>query len=240
MKTTSLSNVLKVSAVALTTTGALAFSSAMFEANAFTISQTGLSGGTPGGLTVYSVTGLVQNDTFQVNYSYDTGTDQDILSALAKVTVKTLTSNNAVIEVFLKNNSTVNDNRLTHFGFRLPGFTALNSDETGGSKLDEAKTGNFPGFPNLSFCGTSGNNCAGGSGGGLFGGDSDTLTFDVAGNFGSTLTLADFATKWQGEPDSYQISGTPVPTPALLPGLIGMGVAALRKRKGEAEESAEA
>jgi hypothetical protein len=36
------------------------------------------------------------------------------------------------------------------------------------------------------------------------------------------------------------VSATPVPTPALLPGLIGMGVAALRKRKGEAEESAEA
>ena len=33
---------------------------------------------------------------------------------------------------------------------------------------------------------------------------------------------------------------TPIPTPALLPGLIGMGVAAMRKRKGEAEESAEA
>lgn len=33
---------------------------------------------------------------------------------------------------------------------------------------------------------------------------------------------------------------TPIPTPALLPGLIGMGVAALRKRKGEAEESTEA
>lgn len=32
---------------------------------------------------------------------------------------------------------------------------------------------------------------------------------------------------------------TPIPTPALLPGLIGMGVAALRKRKGEAEETAE-
>jgi hypothetical protein len=31
-----------------------------------------------------------------------------------------------------------------------------------------------------------------------------------------------------------------IPTPALLPGLIGMGVAAVRKRKGEAEESAEA
>ncbi|HEY9879146.1 MAG TPA: PTPA-CTERM sorting domain-containing protein [Leptolyngbyaceae cyanobacterium] len=30
-----------------------------------------------------------------------------------------------------------------------------------------------------------------------------------------------------------------VPTPALLPGLVGMGVAALRKRKANAEESAE-
>ncbi len=30
---------------------------------------------------------------------------------------------------------------------------------------------------------------------------------------------------------------TPVPTPALLPGLIGMGVAALRKKQGEAEEA---
>jgi len=30
---------------------------------------------------------------------------------------------------------------------------------------------------------------------------------------------------------------TPVPTPALLPGLVGMGVAAWRKRKGESEEA---
>ncbi|PSR19095.1 hypothetical protein C8255_04085 [filamentous cyanobacterium CCP3] len=39
---------------------------------------------------------------------------------------------------------------------------------------------------------------------------------------------------------SGTVSATAVPTPALLPGLIGMGLAALRKRKGEAEESAEA
>ncbi|MEP0918327.1 PTPA-CTERM sorting domain-containing protein [Leptolyngbya sp. DQ-M1] len=32
---------------------------------------------------------------------------------------------------------------------------------------------------------------------------------------------------------------TPVPTPALLPGLIGFGVAAFRKRKGEASPEAE-
>lgn len=42
--------------------------------------------------------------------------------------------------------------------------------------------------------------------------------------------------------DDYFLSGLEVeviPTPALLPGLIGMGLAALRKRKGEAEQSEE-
>lgn len=34
---------------------------------------------------------------------------------------------------------------------------------------------------------------------------------------------------------SFSISATAVPTPALLPGLIGMGIAAIRKRKDESE-----
>jgi len=39
---------------------------------------------------------------------------------------------------------------------------------------------------------------------------------------------------------SFSSSVTAVPTPALLPGLIGMGVAAWRKRKGEAAEQVKA
>lgn len=35
-------------------------------------------------------------------------------------------------------------------------------------------------------------------------------------------------------------AGEEIPTPALLPGLVGMGVAALRKRKSEEEETVEA
>jgi hypothetical protein len=35
----------------------------------------------------------------------------------------------------------------------------------------------------------------------------------------------------------YRPGGTPIPTPALLPGLIGMGLAAWRKRKSEQAES---
>jgi hypothetical protein len=38
---------------------------------------------------------------------------------------------------------------------------------------------------------------------------------------------------------NYTVSVTAVPTPALLPGLIGMGLAALRKGKGEAEQPEE-
>lgn len=34
-------------------------------------------------------------------------------------------------------------------------------------------------------------------------------------------------------------TGTPVPTPALLPGLIGMGVAAMRKKRSEEQETIE-
>jgi hypothetical protein len=38
---------------------------------------------------------------------------------------------------------------------------------------------------------------------------------------------------------SSTITSTPVPTPALLPGLVGLGVAALRKRKSEGSEAEE-
>jgi len=36
---------------------------------------------------------------------------------------------------------------------------------------------------------------------------------------------------------SGQVASTAIPTPALLPGLLGLGVAALRKRKGEGSEA---
>lgn len=39
------------------------------------------------------------------------------------------------------------------------------------------------------------------------------------------------------ELSNFSVFARPVPTPALLPGLIGMGVAALRKRKAEAEDN---
>lgn len=57
-------------------------------------------------------------------------------------------------------------------------------------------------------------------------------------SFGTwTLSIADFAVEDSGSLESWQlnIEGTDaVPTPALLPGLVGMGMAAWRKRRQQA------
>lgn len=68
----------------------------------------------------------------------------------------------------------------------------------------------------------------------LAAGESFSFTFDQA--YGLTALDADQAFIAANADDS----STPIPTPALLPGLIGMGVAALRKRGQEEGESAEA
>jgi hypothetical protein len=42
-----------------------------------------------------------------------------------------------------------------------------------------------------------------------------------------------------GQDANFRLSGTPIPTPALLPGLVGMGMIAFRKRRAEAKQAAE-
>lgn len=69
-----------------------------------------------------------------------------------------------------------------------------------------------------------------------------TGTFTGLGNGTGSLTTSgsgDF-TSADGTSYSSGIRGTSIPTPALLPGLLGFGAAALRKRKGEAVTEAEA
>lgn len=57
-----------------------------------------------------------------------------------------------------------------------------------------------------------------------------------AGLFGSTFSPR----TWNGT-INYEVIGdsTPIPTPAMLPGLIGMGLGFMRKRKAEATEQAD-
>lgn len=79
-----------------------------------------------------------------------------------------------------------------------------------------------------------------------------TLATNMVGLDASRFVFTEntFSVNWQGlsfDPSTYvnvdfqtNASTTPVPTPALLPGLVGLGVAVLRKRKqSQGQEAAE-
>ena len=197
------------------------------------------SGGIPGGLPVYEVTGLVQGDTFDIIWDYDT--QGQTLSAEATINIVSLTANSAQVSIDLENTSTIG--RITSFGLSVGNFTSLGTG-TAGSDLDEFSTSNFPGFQSVAACATSGNNCAGGGNGGIVVGDSDSFTFALNGTFGSTptLTLDSFAIKVQSGPNgaSFELPGTPgdpsTPTPEpgslllLGSGLTGLGFLVRRKK----------
>jgi hypothetical protein len=57
--------------------------------------------------------------------------------------------------------------------------------------------------------------------------------------YGSNSSNTPFSSSLAGLDVTFRLSGTPIPTPALLPGLVGMGVVAFRKRRAEAKQAAE-
>jgi len=59
---------------------------------------------------------------------------------------------------------------------------------------------------------------------------------NLPGGIGTLVSSGDLAIN-NGNGFSSTVTGPPIPTPALLPGLMGLGVAALRKRKGEGSEA---
>lgn len=71
---------------------------------------------------------------------------------------------------------------------------------------------------------------------GPFGDPEAMFTLDQTGFY--TVAVSSYASNFASGPLPYSItltgaSATPVPTPALLPGLIGLGLGVLRKRKAE-------
>ena len=183
---------------------------------AFTITQIGTSGGNPGGLPVYNVTGLVQGDSYSVLWNHVT--QGQTLSAQATITIVGLTATSAQVSVTLENTSTIG--RMTIFGISVGNFTPPPGTGVPGNFLDafdatpsEIALG-FPGLQNfVDVCATSGLTCAGGASGGIVFGNSDSFTFALNRTSGSTLTLDGFGVKVQGGPSgaSFELPGTPGP-----------------------------
>ena len=173
------------------------------SSQAFTIDTIGISGGNPGRLPVYEVTGLVQGDSFNVIWNLPV--QGQTLRAEAAVTIVSLSPAVAQVSLTLANTSTVG--RMTIFGLSVDHFVILGIGvpgldlDTFDDVQSNIRTG-FPGMANfVDACATSGNNCAGGGGGGgIIVEDGDAFTFSLNGNFASTLTLGGFALKFKMVP----------------------------------------
>lgn len=130
----------------------------------------------------------------------------------------------------------IDSSRVSVLGFNVDrAFTA--SVDANGTDFDGVSSGNVPGLGVADVCFTAGPNCAGGGGGGaLQGGATQSFFTTLAFAPGTAnFTLTDFFVRYQSI-DSAELgltdaSGVGIPTPALIPGLVGMGLAALRKKK---------
>lgn len=193
---------------------------------AFTIVDTGnVSGGEPGGQTIYEVTGLVQGDAFNVDWSLSAAdfpgvptNEFPILSATGMVFVDVLTSTELEVSVMIDNTTLPQSNMgedlsapITVFGLSAPAFDQFTVDP--GVFLDTATTPNppFPGFNNIvNACVSNTTGCASGDPQtGIDIGDDDTFTMQFMGTFGSAVTLDAFALKWQTNFDDVFCAGSP-------------------------------
>lgn len=175
------------------------------------------------------------------------------LQGIATFLLSSFSGGNAVFDINIENNSVapVTASTIKGLAFNTSPDILLDdaSVDIGGIFSSVAGTripgggDNIPNAGTREICFTN-VNCAGGGSGGIAIGDSGSLSATLG--FGAGVTqfiLSDFVLRYQeidGTFGGTTVSGASgisnpgkVPTPALLPGLIGLGVASLRKRKQE-------
>jgi PEP-CTERM motif-containing protein len=167
------------------------------------------------------------------------------LGANATVTLPTLTSTNAILDITIHNTSSGDigfTDRLTAFGFQMspaptPNATLPVAFVAGTNALTQAATPDgVPSFKQVEdVCAFAGANCSAGNTG-LTAGLSDEFRITLAGTYNATvgLDLSNFAIKWTDCTGcSFEIAGVvtgggggQVPEPSAL-FLLGAGVTAL-------------
>ncbi|MHB1757208.1 MAG: cistern family PEP-CTERM protein [Leptospirillum sp.] len=176
------------------------------------------------------------------------GTTPKTLSATGTFTLDSYTSSGITLSATIKNTTSSSvQAALMSIGISAPGL--LPSWGTAGSVFSNigpagGKNGNFPGgFKNVNACIYSANGCNGGKiadglGDGYTGDAMNPLSTDSfkfiltsnSGTIGSSLTLSDFAVKFQTEYGSYEFGDGLGPSPTPEPGsfwLLGSALLAM-------------
>jgi len=189
------------------------------------------------------------NDSLAFSWSY-LGGGYD-LTGVGTMKATALSSSSLTLQISLTNNTVAassNNARLTAFGFGInPDATGVTFSDSSDGGMVDASLDAIPSLKEIEVCAFGGNNCPGGSNGGIFAnGASDTFSLIIAGAFGSGATIEPLGYKYQTNVGSFEFScstagdqycgggSVSVPEPgslALLGGLMVAGYATTRRRR---------
>jgi hypothetical protein len=172
------------------------------------------------------------------------------LDGTGTLSVSGFSSNSLTVTVTLNNDAPTpgqGGDRLTSFGFGIdPNATGISFNDAADGGMIAAVLNNIPSLNTIEACAYGGNNCSGGSNGGILAGASDTFQIILAGTWGTSVDIAPIGFKYQtgagsfeftasstGAPPSGLSFGVPEPgTSALL--LLGVGALSLAIKRRRA------
>lgn len=224
-------------------------SSGFSPANAYSVIRTNAQAGNPSsflydvGLNAGDIGRQLDPVTWSVAKNSNNSGLPVELSAKADIKVENFTSNMLTLAIKLTNTTVANfRSSIVSFGFGVsPNITGAqllqDGEQTYNAVGFNRKNNNFPGgFKNINVCVFGRNTCNGGNinEGLQSGGQSDTFTLNIFGNFGSdpSVTLSAFPIKFQTEQDSYEAAGVPEPITVVGSGLaLGFGALFTKQSK---------
>jgi len=184
------------------------------------------------------------SDPLNFSWSYNSGTGAGVLTGYGSMTFSGFNSSYLTVATTLYNTSDFTE-RLTSFGFGIdPNATGVAFSDLSDGGMVAATLNNIPSLATIEVCSYGGQNCSGGSNGGIRGGRMDQFSMILTGTWGSSIDIAPIGFKYQTGFGSFEFttsssssSSGSVPEPNSAPlVLLGLALLAgsfvLRRRSG--------